>query len=60
MHILLVEDNESTARSVKLILAGLGHNVTHTASGEESVELQGDLRDRVRDHLQKKGYVVKG
>lgn len=28
--------------------------------GEESVELQGDLRDRVRDHLQKKGYLVKG
>ena len=39
MHILLVEDNESTAKSVKLILSGLGHNVTHTASGEESVEL---------------------
>jgi two-component system cell cycle response regulator CtrA len=39
MHILLVEDNESTARSVQLILSGLGHNVTHTASGEESVEL---------------------
>ena len=39
MHILLVEDNEATAKSVKLILANLGHNVTHTASGEESVEL---------------------
>ena len=39
MHILLVEDNEATARSVQLILGGLGHNVTHTASGEESVEL---------------------
>ena len=39
MHILLVEDNEATARSVKLILSALGHNVTHTASGEESVEL---------------------
>ena len=24
------------------------------------VELQGDLRDRVRDYLQKKGFVVKG
>ena len=33
---------------------------TGGASGEESVELQGDLRDRVRDHLQKKGYLVKG
>ena len=27
---------------------------------EDSVELQGDLRDRVRDYLQKKGYAVKG
>src|SRR5207253_4816658 len=25
-----------------------------------AVELQGDLRDRVRDHLSKKGYRVKG
>src|SRR5687768_16744473 len=33
---------------------------TGGASGEESVELQGDLRDRVRDHLRKKGYLVKG
>ena len=28
--------------------------------GDESVELQGDLRDRVRDHLLKKGFLVKG
>jgi translation initiation factor 1 len=27
---------------------------------EEGVELQGDLRDRVRDALLKKGYLVKG
>ena len=27
---------------------------------EDGVELQGDLRDRVRDVLQKKGFVVKG
>jgi len=27
---------------------------------EDGVELQGDLRDRVRDALQKKGYTVKG
>jgi translation initiation factor 1 len=27
---------------------------------EDGVELQGDLRDRVRDALVKKGYVVKG
>lgn len=39
MHILLVEDNETTVKSVTLILANAGHNVTHTASGEESVEL---------------------
>ena len=39
MHILLVEDNEAAARSVQLILTNAGHNVTHTTSGEESVEL---------------------
>lgn len=27
---------------------------------EDSVELQGDRRDRVRDYLLKKGYAVKG
>ena len=27
---------------------------------EDGVELQGDLRDRVRDALQKRGFVVKG
>lgn len=27
---------------------------------EDGVELQGDLRDRVREVLQKKGFVVKG
>jgi translation initiation factor 1 len=27
---------------------------------DDGVELQGDLRDRVRDALKKKGYVVKG
>ena len=27
---------------------------------EDSVELQGDLRDRVRDYLVKKGFSVKG
>lgn len=39
MHILLVEDNDATARSVKLILGAEGHNVSMTASGEESIEL---------------------
>jgi two-component system, cell cycle response regulator CtrA len=39
MHILLVEDNDATAKSVTLILSSAGHNVTHTASGEESIEL---------------------
>ena len=33
---------------------------TGGSAAEESVELQGDLRDRIRDHLQKKGYLVKG
>jgi translation initiation factor 1 len=27
---------------------------------DEGVELQGDLRDRVRAHLERKGFVVKG
>jgi len=27
---------------------------------EDGIELQGDLRDRVREFLQKKGYAVKG
>jgi len=39
MHILVVEDNAATARSIELILAGDGHNVAVTASGEEGVEL---------------------
>jgi len=30
------------------------------ATTEEGVELQGELRDRVRAHLEKKGFVVKG
>jgi translation initiation factor 1 len=33
---------------------------TGGAAGEDSVELQGDLRDRVRDCLIKKGFSVKG
>ena len=33
---------------------------TGGAVAEGAVELQGDLRDRVRDHLVKKGFVVKG
>jgi len=39
MHILLVEDNDATAKSMKLILASEGHNASLTASGEEAVEL---------------------
>ena len=33
---------------------------TGGAPAEDSVELQGDLRDRVRDYLVKKGFSVKG
>jgi translation initiation factor 1 len=33
---------------------------TGGAAGDGFVELQGDLRDRVRELLQMKGYVVKG
>jgi translation initiation factor 1 len=33
---------------------------TGGATVDEGVELQGDLRDRVREVLQKKGYIVKG
>ena len=33
---------------------------TGGAAVEDGVELQGDLRERVREVLQKKGYVVKG
>ena len=33
---------------------------TGGAPGEDGVELQGDLRDRVRDHLTKKPNSVKG
>ncbi|MSO56281.1 MAG: stress response translation initiation inhibitor YciH [Acidobacteria bacterium] len=33
---------------------------TGGAVADNTVELQGDLRDRVREHLEKKGWVVKG
>jgi len=33
---------------------------TGGAVSENTVELQGDLRERVRDHLTKKGWIVKG
>ena len=33
---------------------------TGGAVAENTVELQGDLRDRVRDYLMKKGWQVKG
>jgi two-component system cell cycle response regulator CtrA len=44
MHILLVEDNESTARTLELVLTSEGHNVSITSSGEEAIELA-DLYD---------------
>ena len=39
MHILLVEDNDATARSVELNLGSAGHNVSRTASGEDAIAL---------------------
>ena len=33
---------------------------TGGAVAENSIEIQGDLRDRIRDVLQKKGWTVKG
>lgn len=33
---------------------------TGGAIGDGTVELQGDLRDRIRDVLHNKGFVVKG
>ena len=33
---------------------------TGGAVADAAIELQGDLRDRVRDYLQKRGFVVKG
>jgi translation initiation factor 1 len=33
---------------------------TGGAVADNTVELQGDLRDRVREHLAKKGFTVKG
>jgi two-component system cell cycle response regulator CtrA len=39
MHILVVEDNPATARSIELILGAAGHNVSLTGSGAEAVEL---------------------
>jgi len=44
MHILIVEDNDSTAKGLELALKREGHNVSITGSGEEAVELA-DLYD---------------
>jgi translation initiation factor 1 len=33
---------------------------TGGATSDGAVELQGDLRERVREFLQKKGFIVKG
>jgi DNA-binding response OmpR family regulator len=39
MHVLLIEDNASAAKSLELKLTSGGHNVYVTASGEEGMEL---------------------
>ena len=39
MHILLVDDNAASAKSVQLSLAGEGHNVAVTDCGDEAREL---------------------
>lgn len=41
MHILLVEDNPVTAKSVELKLVAEGHNVFTTDMGEDAIELAG-------------------
>ena len=41
MHILLVEDNPTTAKSIELKLTAEGHNVFVTDLGEDAVELAG-------------------
>jgi two-component system cell cycle response regulator CtrA len=41
MHILLVEDNPVTAKSIELKLAAEGHNVFLTDMGEDAIELAG-------------------
>ena len=48
-----------------VFLKALSHELkracgTGGAAGDGAVELQGDLRERVREFLLKKGYVVKG
>jgi two-component system cell cycle response regulator CtrA len=41
MHILLVEDNPVTAKSIELKLVAEGHNVFTTDLGEDAIELAG-------------------
>jgi two-component system cell cycle response regulator CtrA len=41
MHILLVEDNPVTAKSIELKLVAEGHNVFATELGEDAIELAG-------------------
>jgi len=41
MHILLVEDNPVTAKSIELKLAAEGHNAFSTDLGEDAIELAG-------------------
>src|SRR5437879_4385617 len=71
---LAMEAKGQSGKTVTVI-AGLPHNAvfldelcaelkracgTGGAVAEDTIELQGDLRDRVREHLQKKAFIVKG
>lgn len=59
--VTVVYDLPRNEKFLKELCAGLKRACgTGGAVAENTVELQGDLRDRVREALQKKGFVVKG
>jgi translation initiation factor 1 len=59
--VTVVYDLPRNAAFLKALCADLKRACgTGGAVGDAAVELQGDLRDRVRECLMKKGFVVKG